>query len=642
MSDKPQFPGRAVSFLDRPDLVVDSDYRLLVESVTDYAIFMLDPQGYIRSWSEGARRLKGYETNEIIGKHFSIFYPRERLDEGWPEKELALAREHGRIEDEGWRVRKDGTRFWASVVITKLVDADGVMRGFSKITRDLTQRRRNEELLRQSEERFRLLVGSIKDYAIFMLDPSGHVISWNAGAALTKGYTEHDIIGKHFSIFYPEEVAASGWPDKALELALRDGRFEDEGWRVCKNGARFWANVVITAVRDRHGRHRGFVKVTRDMTDRKRITALEDEGRRMYTFLAMLGHELRNPLTPITNALSVLDIASERPELIAKARGVIGRQVEQLSHLVDDLLDVGRIANGKIVLHRQLLRMQEVIDSAVESVQPLIQRRSHTLNLQIVDPSVQVLGDRTRLIQALGNVLHNAAKFTPPDGEIDLSLETIDTGVRISIKDNGPGIPARILPRIFDLFVQGDQASDRAQGGLGLGLALARQIVLLHGGTVEAHSAGQVGQGSEFVILLPRVKGQTAPRPTVSLEPSLPQRILVVDDNRDAADTMVLLLQSWGYSTTTAYDGLSALKEIEKHRPDLMFVDLGLPGINGYELAKRVFAQGGKHPIVIAITGYGQESDKEATTRAGFYAHLTKPVPTKEIASLLKNLFGNA
>jgi PAS domain S-box-containing protein len=244
-------------------------HRLLVESVDDYAIFALDPDGFILSWNAGAQRFKGYTAEEIIGKHFSIFYPRAKIEEGFPEYELREAARVGRFEDEGWRIRKDGTQFWANVVITALHDPTGRLVGYAKVTRDLTERRLAEDALRESEERFRLIVQGVKDYAIFMLDPTGHITTWNEGAQRIKGYTADDIIGKHFSIFYPPEVAASGHPERELEIAKAKGVYEEEGWRIRKDGSRFWANVVITALRREDGSLAGFAKVTRDLTERR-------------------------------------------------------------------------------------------------------------------------------------------------------------------------------------------------------------------------------------------------------------------------------------------------------------------------------------------------------------------------------------
>jgi len=247
----------------------DDAYRRLVDSVRDYAIFLLDTQGHVVSWNQGAERLKGYRPDDIIGRHFSVFYPPAAIEKRWPQYELETAARLGRFEDEGWRVRKDGSYFWANVIITAIHGDDGKLMGFSKVTRDLTERRENEERLRQSEERFRLLVDGVQDYAIFMLDTEGRIMSWNQGARRLKGYTAPEVIGKSFSIFYPPEALERGWPATELREAMRLGHFEDEGWRVRKDGTRFWANVVITALRDSDGTLRGFSKITRDLSDRR-------------------------------------------------------------------------------------------------------------------------------------------------------------------------------------------------------------------------------------------------------------------------------------------------------------------------------------------------------------------------------------
>ncbi|HEU4558962.1 MAG TPA: PAS domain S-box protein, partial [Longimicrobium sp.] len=284
-------------------------YQLLVESVQDYAIFALDPTGHVLNWNAGAERIKGFTAADIVGRHFSTFYPPD--DATWkPAWELEVATREGRVEDEGWRLRKDGTRFWANVVITALRDESGALVGFAKVTRDLTQRRATEESLRASEERFRLLVHSVKDYAIFMLDPSGIVSSWNEGAQRIKGYTAQEIIGRHFSTFYPAEDIAAGKTAWIIETAIRDGSVEDEGWRLRKDGTRFWADVVITAVRNPAGELLGFTKVTRDLTERREAEARALESARRAAeaeaanqakagFLAAMSHELRTPLNAI-------------------------------------------------------------------------------------------------------------------------------------------------------------------------------------------------------------------------------------------------------------------------------------------------------------------------------------------------------
>ena len=488
--------------------VTDADYKRMVEAVGDYAIFMLDAEGRIASWNRGAQLAKGYTADEIIGRHFSVFYPQDRIDEGWPEQELALTRRHGRIEDEGWRLRKDGSRFWASVVITALFDEAGNVRGYTKVTRDLTERRRHEELLRLSEERFRLMVESVRDYAIFMLDPEGRVATWNLGAQLTKGYLAEEILGRHFSVFYTPEDIARDWPSRELALALRDGRFEDEGWRLRKDGSRFWANVVITALHDAEGRHVGFAKVTRDLTQRQRIDELQDEGRQLTRFLAVLGHELRNPLSAIANAVSVMELEEPANPRIRRIREVLGRQVGQLKRLVDDLLDVGRIVGGKVRLERMPVLLQDVAAMAIEAVTPEMDAHRHMLRRDLTSAPLWVKGDRARLVQVLTNLLQNAAKFTPDGGEVRVALRRgPGQWAELVVADNGPGIPPDRLQLVFKLFAQGeDNHASRQHGGLGIGLSLVQQMVTRHGGGISAFSSGEPGKGVEFVVSLPLVE----------------------------------------------------------------------------------------------------------------------------------------
>ncbi|HJP84881.1 MAG TPA: PAS domain S-box protein [Gemmatimonadaceae bacterium] len=315
-------------------------HRLLVESVDDYAIFALDPDGFILSWNAGAQRFKGYTAEEIIGKHFSIFYPREKIEEGFPEYELREAARVGRFEDEGWRIRKDGSRFWANVVITALHDSAGRLVGFAKVTRDLTERRLAEEALRESEERFRLIVQGVKDYAIFMLDPTGHITTWNEGAQRIKGWTADEIIGKHFSIFYPPEVATSGHPERELAIAKEKGVYEEEGWRVRKDGSRFWANVVITALRREDGSLAGFTKVTRDLTERRaadqraieaaRQIAAEEAARR----IAETNRTRTEHLQQLTAALSAAHTIPEICQVVFdKALPLVGAEASTLALL---------------------------------------------------------------------------------------------------------------------------------------------------------------------------------------------------------------------------------------------------------------------------------------------------------------------
>ena len=484
--------------------VADADYRMMVDAVTDYAIFMLDPAGCIRSWNAGAQRLKGYTADEVIGRSFEMFYPQDDIEAGRPQQELDQALRLGRIEDEGWRVRRDGSRFWASVVVTALFGEDGSHRGFVKVTRDLTPRREQEEMQRQTEEVFRLMVEGVRDYAIFMLDPEGHIVSWNLGAQINKGYIAEEIIGKHFSVFYPPDKIDAGWPATELEMALRDGRFEDEGWRLRKDGSRFWASVVITALHDASGRHRGFAKVTRDLTARRRIDVLEGESRQLTQFLAILGHELRNPLASISNAAAIMQMEEMTSPRMLVVRDVLSRQVAHFKRLVDDLLDVGRIASGKVHLDHAPVSLQQVVSEALETMAPGLREHRHRLETRIEDAPLWVAGDKVRLVQVLTNLLHNACKFTAEGGRVRVSLSRRGDHAELGVSDTGRGIATHQLNDVFKLFVQGEHADEPGHGGgLGIGLNLVYQMVQRHGGDVSVFSTGIAGEGAEFVVRLP-------------------------------------------------------------------------------------------------------------------------------------------
>ena len=621
-------------------LGIDDPFRALVEGTRDYAIFLLDAGGHVASWNAGAERIKGYAAPEIIGRHFSTFYPPEATAKRWPEHELAVADAQGRFEDEGWRVRKDGSRFWANVVITAMRDSAGVLRAYSKITRDLSERRRNEENLRLSEERFRLLVEVVKDYAIFMLDPEGRVVSWNAGAERIKGYSAAEIIGRHFSIFYGEDAKARRWPEQELAMARQQGRFEDEGPRVRKDGSTFWANVVITAVFDREGELRGFAKVTRDLTDRQRIESLRSAEHRTQEFLAMLAHELRNPLAPITNALKLLERRPTSDPTELWVREVLGRQTGQMSRLVDDLLDVSRVTRAAMVLDRKPLDLRRSVRGALDAARQWMDERGHQVGASIDEAPLVVEGDEVRLSQVFQNLLHNAAKYTPNGGRIQVVARREGGDALVSVRDNGIGMAPDLLRSAFELFKQANQSLDRPQGGLGVGLTLAQRLVQLHDGVLEAHSAGP-GRGSEFVVRLP-LRAELPIVDAASLsqaEPehaAAPRRVLVVDDNLDAAHALRLLLESDGHQVVVAADGAAGLEMARAHRPDVALLDIGLPKLSGYEMATRIRADPAlKDMKLVAVTGYGQMQDRARASAAGFDHHLVKPVEFKALQDLL-------
>ena len=623
----------ADSTLHQPD-TLETRFQLLVEAVIDYGIFILDTDGHVVSWNTGAEKIKGYRASEIIGQHFSVFYPPEAVAQGWPQEELRRAIAFGRLEDEGWRVRKDGSRFWANVTITPIYDRAGTLSGFAKVTRDLTERRKHEEQLRASEERSRLLVENVRDYAIFMLDDGGLVRSWNSGARAINGYETHEILGQPLSIFYTPEDQQAGKPQAELEAAKLFGRVENEGWRVRKDGTVFWVNAIVTAMRAPDGKLIGYAKVTRDMTERKRLEELERSSRRMNEFLAMLAHELRNPLAPIRNAVTVMQLEELPSPAVRTCRDIIDRQLTHVTHLVDDLLDIGRLSTGKVKLRLEIVRMAEVVSRSVEAVRPLMDTRRHTLSVHVPPSPVYVNGDPTRLAQILQNLLINAAKYTQEGGRISLTLEPRDGFVNTSVEDNGRGLDENHIEAIFELFRQGPNDTP-SESGLGIGLTLARSLAEMHGGTLEARSPG-LGKGSTFTVRLPVAQDAPSPEHDTEADEIKARRVLVVDDNRDAADTTTAILRLLGHEVECTYSGRAALELAAHWRPGVIFLDLAMPEMDGIETLRRLReTPAGGRIFAIAMTGYGSQDDKRRTADAGFDAHLTKPVELDALTALL-------
>jgi len=506
----PSQPRRSRDPLEEiPDI-----HRLLVESVRDYAIFILDAEGYVRTWNPGALRLKGYTADEIIGRHFSIFYPPEEARRGHPEHELEAAAAEGRYQEEGWRVRQDGTRFWANVLITALRSEDGALIGFAKVTRDLTERKEAEESLRRSEERFRLLVQGVQDYGIFMLDPDGTIAGWNEGARRIKGYEADEIVGRHFSVFYPEEDLARGKPAMELEVAARDGRFEDEGWRLRKDGGRFWANVSIIALRNDAGEVMGFAKVTRDLTDRRaaELRAIEDArkvaraeaaSRAKSELLAVLSHELRTPLTSIGAYVDILAFGIQGPltEPQREALERIRQGHRHLSMLVTDLLNFGMVQAGRITFRIAQVRLADVAEAVRPLTDPLAYERGVEVEWQEPDEAVVAHGDAARLQQILVNLVTNAIKYNDPGGSVRVRHLVRDGKAVLEVADTGPGIPAEDVEAIFEPFTQLGRSLTSTHEGTGLGLAISRQLARGMGGELGVRSA--VGEGSTFVLSVP-------------------------------------------------------------------------------------------------------------------------------------------
>jgi PAS domain S-box-containing protein len=488
--------------------------------------------------------------------------------------------------------------------------------------------------LRESEERFRLLVENVKDYAIFMLDPAGHVITWNQGAERITGYESDDVQGRHLSTFYSETERAQDVAAKDLETAALNDRLVTEGTRVRKNGTSFLAHVVITTVRDQDGSLLGFSHVTRDVTERhaleaeikRRADALAEVNRRKDEFLAVLSHELRNPLAPIISSVALLRRKGARDEDEVQAVEIIDRQAGHLNRLVDDLLDVARITRGKIALRKEPVELMQILAQVAEGVRPFTSDRRQTLSLSLLRDSIWLQGDPTRLSQVFANLLHNSIKFTERGGNITLRAWVERSEVCVEVCDTGVGIEAHALRNIFDMFIQGEQPLDRLVTGLGIGLALVRSLVEMHDGSVTAFSEG-AGKGSRFVVRLPihHVESRSAPTPAPT-RTYASARVLVVDDNVDAATSMAKLLELCGHTVRVIHDGKEALDVAIADRPDVIVLDIGLPGMDGYEVARAAREHSAlKSVTLIALSGLGRDEDKQRSREAGFDVHLTKP-----------------
>ena len=483
-------------------------FRTLVESVRDYAIFLLDSTGVVRSWNPGAETLKQYQPNEIIGKHFSIFYPQVDLAWGKPDWELKVASENGRFEDEGWRLRKDGSRFWANVVITAIRDKSGALLGFGKITRDLTERR-------VAEQRFRLLIEGVTDYAIYSLDANGNITSWNSGAQRIKGYSADEVLGRHFSLFYTPEDTAVHKPDQVLAAAREDGHWEGEGWRVRKDGTRFWSSVVVTAIRDEEGTLTGYSKVTRDISDRKKLVdelkkhaaELESEiaerertNAELEAFSYSVSHDLRAPLRAIEGFANALqeDYGDKFDDTARDYLHQIMNASARMNRLVQDLLEYGRLS--RIELAQQPVELKPLLESAVSEAAP----EASEVVVQGAD-DVFVCAHPPTVSQILYNLLSNATKFRRKGAQsksrikISVSRNEQNGMAHIAVSDDGIGIAPQHQERIFKVFER-LHGSDEYPG-TGIGLAIVKRGVERMGGRVGVES--EPGQGSTFWVELP-------------------------------------------------------------------------------------------------------------------------------------------
>jgi PAS domain S-box-containing protein len=615
----------------------------IVESSND-AIIGKSLAGVIQSWNAAAERLFGYPAAEAVGQHISLVIPPERI----AEEDLILARLKAgqRIEHfETERVRSDGQRILVSLTISPIKDEAGNVVGASKIVRDITDRRRAEA----DREKFATLVESSTDF-IGMCDLDGVPFFVNRAGLEMVGLDSIEQARNTpvADFFFPEDQDRI--MNQFFPAVMEQGHGEVEvRFRNFKTGAARWMAYKLLKLVDAAGQPIGFATVSQDVTERRRLADdlqrlaanLSAADQRKNEFLATLAHELRNPLAPLVNMLEVLKRADGDAETLKRARDTIERQLGQMVRLVDDLLDLNRITHDRLELRQSEVELSSVIQQAVEVARPLLDSAAHDLRVDVPEEPIYLHADPARLAQVFGNLLSNSGRYTKPGGAIHVKAHREYNEVVVTVEDTGAGIPPDKLDSIFNMFTQVDRSPERSQGGLGIGLTLVKRLVEMHGGSVRAHSAGE-GQGSEFEVRLPILSKATqplTPGPSEGQEPATARRILIVDDNRDSADSLAMLLEITGNKTFVAHDGDEAIAAVEKHRPEVVLLDIGLPKLSGHEVCRRVREQPwGKDIVVVALTGWGQEEDRRKSQEAGFNGHLVKPVNYDELLELLSSL----
>ena len=625
-------------------------FRLLIEAVTDYAIFMLDPSGTVTSWNPGAERIKGYKAAEIIGRHFSSFYEEADRCAGIPDKALETAARTGKFETEGWRVRKDGTRFWAMVIIDAIRTDDGTLDGFAKITRDLTERRETEEELRRSEELFRHLVEGVTDYAIYMLDPGGIVSNWNAGAQRIKGYGPTEIVGEHFSRFYTEEDRARGEPARSLAIAEKEGRFEAEAWRLRKDGTRVWANVVIDAIHDPSGKLVGFAKITRDITERRNAQLALDRTREALLqsqkieaigkLTGGVAHDFNNLLTVVLGSLDLL-------------RRYVPQDDARIARLLDNAMQGAQ--RGATLTQRMLAfaRRQELDLGPVDLVELI--RGMRDLLQRSLGPHIaietrfplalsHVMADGNQLETALLNLAVKARDAMPAGGVLTIAArsETVtdESGlaagpyVRLALSDTGEGMDEATLVRASEPFF-----TTKGTGkGTGLGLSMVHGMVEQLGGRFVLQSKPRHGTTVELWLPVAQATGTAVmpEAPTAIRDAQRPLTVLAVDDDALVLTNTRAMLEDLGHTVVIAFTGEQALEQLEATAAiDLVLTDHAMPKMTGTELAKKIAARRPHLPIVLA-TGY---AELPAGTAADL-PRLSKPYRQEALAEAIASVMG--
>lgn len=635
---------------DDPALLLALQYRRLLDAVQDCAVFETDAQGRIAMWPEAARRVFGYSAEEIEGRHFSCLHRADDIAADLPQQWLRLAARDGSASDQGWRVRRDGSLLQAACVMQAISAPDvprtpspngdaslaataGAPAGFVVSCRDITVQQAGAEHVALAESRLRLLADNLPGTAVCELDLDGTIRSWNVGAQALSGYAEADAVGQPLALLYTRQDAAAGRDREALEAVRACGQWSGDERLARKDASIVRCQTRMALVRNAGGCPTGLLWTARDISDALRLEVLEAGNRRLQSFLAILAHELRNPLAPVRNAVEVIALTPTADTRIRHCAEIIDRQLHQLERLVSDLLDVGRVTAGKMKMELTPTSYNDVVSASIEAIRPTLDAAGQRLVVELPATSPYVRADAARLGQVLLNLLSNATKYTPRGGTLSVRVSVEPARVVTAVSDTGRGLPAAAMDRIFNLFSQ--EADSGSPSGLGIGLALAKAVVEAHGGAIQADSPG-AGKGSTFTVILPRATGR-ARSPGARPPGMVPRRrVLVVDDNADSADSMAELLTMLGHETRAAHGGQQALAVAREFRPECVLLDLEMPDMSGYEVLQAMREAGADHGVqFLALTGRGTAEDQRRAQLAGFHAVLTKPLAIDALSRAL-------
>ncbi|MGY2485485.1 PAS domain-containing hybrid sensor histidine kinase/response regulator [Cupriavidus sp. CP313] len=642
-------PDRAMA--DDAGLPLAAQYRRLLDAVEDCAVFETDARGCISMWPDAARRVFGYSAEEITGRHFSCLHRPDDVAAGLPQQWLQAAALGGSARDEGWRVRRDGSLLQASCLMQVIGAADepgaaarhgdalsvesaaGQAAGFIVSCRDVTVQQAASEHARLADTRLRLLADNLPGTAVCDLDLDGTIRSWNVGAQALAGYVEAEAVGQPLALLYSRQDAAAGRDRAALEAARACGQWAGDERVARKDGSVVRCHTRMVLVRDAAGCPTSLLWTARDLSDALRLETLEAGSRRLQSFLAILAHELRNPLAPVRNAVEVIALTPNADTRVRRCAGIIDRQLHQLERLVNDLLDVGRVTAGKLKMELTPTSYNDVVTTSIEAIRPVLETAGQQLVVALPASSPYVRADAARLGQVLLNLLSNAVKYTPRGGTVSVHVSVESARVITAVSDTGRGLAPAALDRIFNLFAQ--EADGGSGSGLGIGLALAKAVVEAHGGAIQADSGG-AGKGSTFTMILPRATARPCAAGTRPRGPAPRRRVLVVDDNADSADSMAELLGLLGHEARAAHGGQQALDMVAEFRPDCVLLDLEMPDMSGFEVLPALRQACGPRAVqFLALTGHGTAEDQRRSELAGFHAHLTKPLAIEALSRAL-------